>query len=102
MFHKIIPFLVVYIVKIVIFTQKSQRLSQIPKYFCQILMIHYLAIKKTHTFCINQKVNFGADLGAFFLSKRNVVTLMHDQVCDTQCQKLAFFFGCLPPDYKSE
>ena len=36
--------------------------------FCQILMIHYQAIKKTNIFCINQKVYFGADLEAFFLS----------------------------------
>ena len=57
--------------KMVILTPKSQILSQIPKYFCQILMVHYQAIKKTRTFCINQAVNFGADLGAYFLSKLN-------------------------------
>ena len=34
-------------------------------------MTHYQAIKETNTFCINLKVNFGADLWAFFLSKRN-------------------------------
>ena len=48
-------------------------------------MIHYQAIKKTNTFCINQKVNFGADLGAFFLSKRNSCLLehiVHSQVMD--------------------
>ena len=68
MSQKIIPFLVDYIVKMVILTTKSQRLSNIQKYFCQILMVHYQEIKNTKTFCINQKVTFGADLGAYFLS----------------------------------
>ena len=30
-------------------------------------MVHYQAIKNTKTFCINQKITFGADLGAYFL-----------------------------------
>ena len=34
-------------------------------------MIHYQAIKNTKTFCINQKVTFWEDLGAYFLSKRD-------------------------------
>ena len=34
-------------------------------------MVHYQAIKKFKTFCINQKINFGVDLGAYFLSKRD-------------------------------
>ena len=55
----------------VILTQKSQRLSNIQKYFFQILIVHYQAIKTTKTFCINQNVNFGAALGAYFLSKRD-------------------------------
>ena len=63
--------LVDYIVKMVILTPKSQRLSNIKKYFCQILIVYYQAIKNTKTFCINQKVTFGADLGAYFLSKRD-------------------------------
>ena len=39
--------------------------------FSQIQMVNYQAIKKTKTFCINQKVTLGADFGACFLYKRN-------------------------------
>ena len=45
MSHWSIPFFVDYIVKIVILIPKSQRLSNIQKLFCQILMFHYKAIK---------------------------------------------------------
>ena len=70
MIQKIIPFLVDYIYqnKMVILTPKSKKLSNIQKYFCQILMVHYQEIKNTRTLCINQKVTLGADLGAYFLS----------------------------------
>ena len=71
MFHKIIPVLVDNIVQN---GHIDLKISKIIPYFeivWQILMTYYLVIKKTNNFCINQKVNFGADLGAFFLSKRN-------------------------------
>ena len=66
MLHKIILFLVYYIVQNGHIDPKSQRLPHISKYFWQILMTYYLVIKKPNNFCINQKVYFGADLGGIF------------------------------------
>ena len=66
MSQKIISFLVDYIVKSVILTLKSQRFSNIQKYFCQILMVHYQAFKNSKTFCINQKVTFEGRFGSIF------------------------------------
>ena len=74
MYQKIIPFLVDYIVKRVILTPKSQRLSQHSEIFCQILMVHYQEIKNTKTFCINQKITLGQIWG--HISYINVTALL--------------------------
>ena len=68
MSQKIIPFLVDYKVKNGHIDPKISKTIKHSEIFCQILMVHYQEIKNTKTFCINQKVTLGADLGAYFLS----------------------------------
>ena len=70
MFHKIIPFCVDYIKQNGHINSKISKIIHFSKYFWQILMT-YLVIKKSNNFYRNQQVNFRADLGAWFLSKRN-------------------------------
>ena len=73
MSHQIIPILVDYIVQNGQFD--PQNLIDYLT-FRNIFAIYWGSIikqlkKKANTFCINQKVTFGADVGAYFLSKRD-------------------------------
>ena len=72
--NKITPFIFVqYSKQWSFYTQNLKKISKILKYFCNILMIHCRAIKKTfNMFSINQKLHLGTYLWVCFLSKFDI------------------------------